>query len=85
MFWFFGHNSDTLARIWTKLGGNFSHESPEASCTVQGLNQQPATEKNEKNLPTKKSNKLEKHVFLLFSAQETSPDLGTWYIYKFVT
>ena len=27
---FLGHNSDTRARIWTKLGGNVSQESPGA-------------------------------------------------------
>ena len=28
MFWWFGHNSIPGARIWTKLGGFFSQESP---------------------------------------------------------
>ena len=29
-FCFVGHNSDTLTRIWTRLGGNASQESPAA-------------------------------------------------------
>ena len=30
LFWFFGHNSCMISRIWTRLGENISQESPAA-------------------------------------------------------
>ena len=38
---FFGDNSVSLGRIWTKLGANSSYKPPRASYTVQGPQKQP--------------------------------------------
>ena len=42
---FFGHNSDTLSRISTRLGGIFSYKSPAASAPAPAPGAQAKTMK----------------------------------------
>ena len=49
LFWFFGHNSVPLRRIWTKLGGNRSHESPGPFKQLRDQNNSQKPQKNRKH------------------------------------